>query len=61
MNLLLFILYPGEKYLQEINCGTVKDDGYNNIYEPKVNPQMLTEFSGCAFRFLHSTLVDKVM
>lgn len=56
-----FILYAGEKYLKDIKCCTVKDDGYNNIYDPKINPQMLTEFSGCAFRSLHSTIVDRVM
>lgn len=61
VHLVLFILYQGEKYLQEINCGTVKDDGYNNIYDPSVNPQMLAEFSGSAFRSLHSTIVDKVV
>lgn len=61
MNSPLFILYSGENYLKQINCGTVKDNDYNNIYDSKINPQMLTEFSGCAFRSLHSTIVDKIV
>lgn len=37
-----------------------KDSGYNNVYDKNENPQMMTEFSGCAFRSLHSTIVDQI-
>lgn len=54
------ISYLGEEYLKKIDCCLVKKDGYNNIYDKTVNPQMLTEFISAAFRFLHSMIVNKV-
>lgn len=55
------IFCPGQSYLEKIQCGIVKDSDYNNVYDKTVNSQMMTEFSGCVFRSLHSTIVDKVM
>ncbi|XP_050433058.1 peroxidase-like [Adelges cooleyi] len=47
----------GETYMNAVQL-TVNDEGYNNVYDPMVNPQILTEFSGCAFRSFHSMLVN---
>lgn len=45
--------------MEKIKC-SVKTSGYNNIYDKTINPQMMTEFSGCAFRYMHSTITEKV-
>ncbi|XP_050431946.1 peroxidase-like isoform X2 [Adelges cooleyi] len=49
----------GKKFMDEAKM-SVKTEGYNDLFDSTVHGQMTAEFSGVAFRCLHSTITGQM-